>query len=139
MRVVPGKRKVAVEGPDGEWMEPTTVEVVAGEGIATVAAPPRTSGPSPVKARGVRRRHVSKLLGNKARLRGCMRTLEKQGLAQGSFIVFDLGVNRKGEKTYLNISSSNVPRPVERCMRDAFDELLLPPGPSAALKYRVEF
>lgn len=131
VRVMPGKVHVD-DGDGGRWVSAGAREVVSAASPATTTAPRDLR-----KDSRLRRRQLDKALGQRARR--CMRSLEKQGLLEGSFVVFDIGVNRAGSWSHLNISKSNLPGSAARCIRSVIDGLRLPAGPRATLRYRVGF
>ena len=71
--------------------------------------------------------------------RRCFASLEKQGLAEGAFATFDIGVNRDGSLGHLNVGEDNVPSAVTHCLRAAVDGVSLPVGPKAVIRYKISY
>jgi len=127
LRVMSGRHHVDADGRAGEWLE-----IGAGGREEVLRAAPAAGAKT-------RRAQVAKALGKSDSIRRCLRPLEKQGLLDGSFIVLDLGVNRDGRLGHLNIVTSNMPLDVARCVRNRVDNVALPTGPQATVRYRLEY
>ena len=91
------------------------------------------------RARRLRRRQLTAALGGSARARQCMVPLEKRDLVSGSNVLFDIGFNADGSQGHLNVIRSNVPPDVERCLRAVVDEVQLPDGPAATVRFELAF
>ncbi|HWM86674.1 MAG TPA: FecR domain-containing protein [Kofleriaceae bacterium] len=90
-------------------------------------------------ARRLRRRQLERALEGGERALQCMRPLEKRDLVAGSYVVFDVGVNADGSQGHLNVVRSNVPPDAERCLRRVVDEVELPDGPQATVRFKLAF
>lgn len=130
LRVISGRHHVDV-GDGGRW-----VRTAAGETLDTITAAPPAAPRDDARAR---RADLDRALGNGARARRCLRSLEKQGLLAGSFIELDVGVNRDGSLGHLNIRRTNVPSDDAACVRSVVDGVRLPRGERATLRYRIAY
>jgi hypothetical protein len=162
MRVMPGRHHVQVADATGSFRHGSWIETKARErqrasadqdGVVHVAhvslhgaagagvAP----GPDPAaaaaarSARRLRRGQLERALAGSARARECLSSLAKRDLADGSTVLFDIGVNDDGTKGHVNVVRSNVPADVEACLRAAVDQVELPRGPAATVRLRLAF
>ncbi|RMH38050.1 MAG: hypothetical protein D6689_20195 [Deltaproteobacteria bacterium] len=127
VRVPPGRHQVAV-GRRARWLD-----VRAGErALARVedAARERRSAARAAQVDRALRRE-------RARLARCARPLVSHGIAGGSFVTVELGINRDGSQGYLNVIDGNVPRSVAECVRDVVDAIAFPAGRPARVVQRI--
>ncbi len=137
MRVMSGRHHVERAGADGRWRAGKWVELAAGQTRVAPALPRARVGR--VGARRARTAELSRALGSSGRINRCMMPLRKQGLASGSFIVFDIGITAAGNVDHLNIVETNLPTRTARCVRDAVDMVSFVRGPAAAVRHRLSF
>jgi hypothetical protein len=123
----PRSRRDARAGLDG------VVRLLLGSGGAA------TSEDTVARDRTTRRRQLLQALEGSRRARRCMSPLEKRDLVAGSSVTFDVGVNADGSQGHLNVVKSNVPPDVERCLRAVVDEVELPAGPAATVRFKLAF
>jgi ferric-dicitrate binding protein FerR (iron transport regulator) len=90
-------------------------------------------------ARRLRRTQLERALTDSSRALHCMRSLEKRDLVAGAYVLFDVGVNPDGSKGHLNVVRSNVPADAERCLRAVVDEVELPRGAPATVRFKLAF
>jgi hypothetical protein len=134
IRLMSGRHRL--DAPDsraGEWLElrpgARRRERVAADGGAR----------SRRRARRVRRGQLDRALEDSPGVARCVRPLEKRRLLEGAFIDFDIGVNHDGRLGHLNISRSNMPPRVARCLRHVVATLDLPAGPRATVHRTLSF
>jgi ferric-dicitrate binding protein FerR (iron transport regulator) len=133
VRVMSGRHHVEADGAPGRWLR-----VAPGERVDSEAVRARRPRPT-AGADKLRRAQLDKALRRGARVRPCLRSLEKQGLLDGSFIELDVGINSDGSLGHLNVVGTNIPRQAASCARSVVDAARLPSGPSANLRYRIAF
>jgi hypothetical protein len=121
VRVAPGRHHVELGAEHGQW-----IEVGAGAVHPVVARVERKR-----PARSVRAPQLDAQLDKRVgRLAQCGRTLAAHGIARGSYVKLEVGVNADGSQGYLNIRDYNVPSEVAECVRDVVDEIDFPRGPA---------
>jgi len=130
VRLAPGRHHVERAGAKGMW-----VDVDAGsQALAALTKVPR------VRRHSARTPQLEAELRKRERqLRRCARTLSVHGIAGGSFVTLEIGVNRDGSQGYLNIVDSNVPAATARCVRSIVDGITLPRGPRETLRKTIPF
>ena len=74
-----------------------------------------------------------------ARAASCVRSLAKQGLAEGTHVVLELGVDETGAVSFLNVGSTDLPDRMATCVRDLVAHVRFPAGPAATWKHRIGF
>jgi len=89
------------------------------------------------QARKIRKKQFNSAIERSARVSRCLQPLAKLDLIEGSFVLFDIGVNRDGSRGHINVIDSNVPPKIQNCLRQAIDMVRLPTGPRATLRYRL--
>lgn len=135
VRVMPGRHLISGDGRhgEGEW-----VRLDAGQ-IADHHLSPESPAVDPGAAKRARRGDLDEVLSKGARVRPCLRQLEKQGLLPGSFVVLDIGVNASGTLSHLNVVGGNLPSSMSACVQSVVDSVRLPSGQRARVRYRIEF
>jgi hypothetical protein len=68
-----------------------------------------------------------------------VRGLAKQGLAAGTFVVLELGVDETGAVSFLNVGSTDLPERLAACVRDVVADVRFPPGPAATWRHKIGF
>jgi ferric-dicitrate binding protein FerR (iron transport regulator) len=142
LRAMSGRHQVALMDASGEPASETWVDGIAGQRLAmnVTTAPRKPKAPMGAgKARGLRRGQMQAALEKSQRTDRCLAPLAKQGLADGSFVVFDIGVNADGSQDYLNVLDTNLSPIIVKCMRKAVDAESLPEGPIAGFRLRLSF
>ncbi len=150
MRLPAGRHLIEAElgggdfGP-GRWIEldgRQTAPIDLGDGpVATLegvpSAPARPLASS-AAARTARKNQLITLL-DRGRLNGCVRALAKQGMAAGTSLELEIGVDAGGAIEFLNIVDTDLPDRVAGCVRDVVGLVRLPDGPRATWRHRVSF
>ena len=91
MRVVSGRHHVEHAGKAGTWRAGRWVDLVAGKThAAPLRARPAASGKASSVGRRKRAAELARALRSSGRISRCVVPLRKQGLATGSFVVFDI-------------------------------------------------
>lgn len=127
LRVLPGRHRVDAAGL-GEW-----VEVDAGRERKAVAR-------GAVAGSRERERQLETALGGRqVMLRRCVARLDREGLLAGTSIELEIGVNRDGTQSFLNIVDTNLPTDAAHCLRDVVDAIQFPRGPRASLRETIAF
>ncbi len=145
LRAMSGRHQVALMNADGELLEEEWIESSAGQRKQLQLAAKTPEVPNPTGQRGLRvhqklrQEQMQAALDKGKRSRRCLASLAKQGLMEGSFAVFEIGVNADGSQGYLNIRESNLSPVVVQCLRRAIDAESLPQGPAAGFKLRLSF
>ncbi len=137
----PRARNEARAGADGavRVLGPGAVEPAPAPAGLPGAPPPSDAQSAARAARRLRHGQLVRALDDSARARQCMTPLEKRDLVAGSFVLLDVGINADGSQGHLNVLSGNVPPEVERCLRAVVDEVELPAGPAAVVRYKLAF
>lgn len=138
VRLMPGRHLVDTDG-DGAWVRLDAGD--AGEHRVTpaTAQPVADAADARAQAERARRADLDKVLAKGARVRPCLRPLEKQGLLQGAFVVLDIGVNPSGTLSHLNVVDGNVSSNMAGCIQSVVDAMTLPRGSRARVRYRIAF
>jgi hypothetical protein len=142
LRTMAGRHQVAAveidgEVGDGEWIE-TRPHSASGARVSAAPSAPSVHA-SPGEARRLRKQQLGRALGRAGRARRCLAPLAKQGLEEGAYLVFSMGVRADGSREYLNVVDSNLSPVLQQCMRRAVDAVDLPAGPAATFRYRISF
>lgn len=140
MRVGPGRHHVAVSEGD-RWSPGGWVELGAGgrEAVSVAEIRGQRARADGAQATALRRGQLARALEAVGTAEGCLRGLRKRGLAAGAFIDLDIGINRDGSQRYLNVSATDLPPAVRKCVVDAVDGLALGAGPAVRLRHRLTF
>ncbi|MCA9680056.1 MAG: hypothetical protein KC464_33805, partial [Myxococcales bacterium] len=69
----------------------------------------------------------------------CLRGLAKQGLAAGTFVEVEIGVDDTGAVSFLNVGATDLPASTAGCVRDAIARARFPAGPEATWRHRFTF
>jgi hypothetical protein len=139
MRVAPGRHLVEAEQAPGRFSPARWVEVGAGPSrplVLAAAAPPPTAEHR--AGRAARRAELARVL-DQGRLRTCVRALEKQGIAAGTHVDLELGVDGNGAIRFLNIAGTDLPARTAGCVRDAVAAARLGAGAAATWRHRISF
>lgn len=138
MRVPAGRHLVEAERADGE-LGPGRWIVVDGRPTPPVSLgdvpPPQTS---PAAARRARESELGRRI-DRGRLQGCVRALAKQGMAAGTHVDLEIGVDARGAIEFLNLAGTDLPDRVAGCVRDVIADARLGAGPRATWRHRVGF
>lgn len=141
MRVSPGRHLVEAELAPGRFSPARWVEVdgTTTRPVTLTAAepdePPPVGGP---EARRARRAELARAL-DQGRLRTCVRALDKQGIAAGTHVELEIGVDAAGAIRFLNIADTSLPARAAACVRDAVAAARLGAGVAASWRHRVTF
>ncbi len=129
LRVPPGRHHVESQGKRGEW-----IELGAGDKRGAVVA---RAEPEPSRARrSVRSHQLDAALGKSTvRLFNCTRRLREQGT--GWYVKLEVGIDRDGTQSYLNILDHNVTPTIARCVRDVVDSIEFPRGPKERVVKKI--
>jgi ferric-dicitrate binding protein FerR (iron transport regulator) len=136
VRVAPGRHHVATEtngtwGP-GSWTVVGPSQRVVAKSDAPAAKPRRN------RARSRRRARLIRDIEASPAVRGCVRGLEKRGLAEGAYLELEVGLG-KSSMHFLNVLRTDLPPAVASCVRRAVGRIELPPGPAVELRHRLQF
>lgn len=137
VRVLGGRHQVSSVGLDDELGEGKWIEAQPGEHYDTRVAVPKRANKS--EDRRLRKRELRERIEGSLAMRRCLTPLAKQGLMEGSYLSLEVGINEDGSQAYLNVLDSNLSPVIQRCLKRSVDAIALPAGPSASLKYRMEF
>lgn len=143
-RVPPGRH--LVESTDGagrtrpgQWIE---IDGAAAERPIVLAsagtAEPALSASGTAAARKARLVELSRAI-DQTQLRGCVRSLAKQGLADGTHVELEIGVQASGAMRYLNIVDTDLPDGVVACVRDVVGATRLGAGAQVSWRHRIAF
>lgn len=142
MRVSPGRHMVETEATPGQWSEGEWLQLDAGDRKVARWTPP-VDDVQPKRTAAADRRVRLGQLRNKVRgnqrIDGCLRSIRKQHLLEGSFVVLDVGINADGSLGHLNIASTNLPSSVTQCVRTVVDQVRLPAGPKATVREKLSW
>ena len=109
-RLPPGRHLVEARGRDGraasQWVE--LDGATADRPVALAQAEPALAAIGTATARRQRLVELSRAL-DQEQLRGCVRSLAKQGLADGTHVELEVGVQASGAIRYLNIVDTDLP------------------------------
>jgi hypothetical protein len=142
LRTMSGRHQVALMDSEGEPASEQWVDGVAGSRQSMNVVTPATNGHAAMgagKARTLRRGQMEAALDKSHNTARCLAPLAKQGLIDGSFVVFDLGINADGSQDYLNVVDTNLSPVIVKCIRHAVDSQSLPAGPMAGFRLRLSF
>ena len=140
LRVNAGRHHVRSQGGSGQWLEVESGAVLRPVLLAPGSAPgsgSRVASGSRPRKESPRRAEIRRVLDERIRIDGCLRSLRKQGAATGDHVALELGVGKRGELEYLEITDSDLPGTAEQCVRDAIDSITFPPGAQTSLRYRI--
>jgi hypothetical protein len=138
LRVMSGRHQLAAGDAEPSWIDapagprpaPLTIDLQARA---------REAAADDAAARRLRRGQLAARLDHSRAARQCLRSLEKQGLVEGSHATFEVAIDGAGAKLHVNVVASNLPPHIERCLRDVVDDAALPAGPAATVRYRMSF
>lgn len=133
--VVVGHGAVAVRVMSGRHMVNDRWVATRDDGVPTEVS---IASEKPSAGRSVRRAQLEKSV-NHARLSACMRALSKQGLAAGTSIALEIGVDATGAVSYLNVADTDLPASVASCVRDVVAQVRFPAGPAATWRHKLSF
>lgn len=139
VRVMSGRHLVEAERAPGRFA-PGQWVATRDDGTpaqVTLTAPEATTS-SATGAVKTRRGQLDGKL-DRARAASCVRSLAKQGLAEGTFVVLELGVDETGAVSFLNVGSTDLPDRMASCVRDIVALVRFPAGPEAVWKHRISF
>jgi ferric-dicitrate binding protein FerR (iron transport regulator) len=137
VRVMSGRHLVEAETAPGRFG--------AGHWVATrddgAPAEVALSAAAPASSRGAVKTRRAQLEAkvDHARAASCVRGLAKQGLAAGTFVVLELGVDETGAVSFLNVGSTDLPERLAACVRDVVADVRFPPGPAATWRHKIGF
>lgn len=144
-RVAPGRH--LIESTDGtgrarpgQWIE---VDASSVDKPIVLAAAPTTAEPAlaasgTAAARRARLLELSRAI-DQTQLRGCVRSLAKQGLADGTHVELEIGVQASGTIRYLNIVDTDLPDRVVACVRDVVGATTLGRGAQVSWRHQISF
>ena len=141
-RLPPGRHLVETRDRDGrtasQWVELDGSTAEKPVVIASAAAEPALAATGTAAARRQRLVELSRAL-DQVQLRNCVRSLAKQGLADGTHVELEVGVQASGAIRYLNILETDLPDRVAGCVRDVVGQAHLGPGAQVSWRHRVTF
>ncbi len=138
MRVAPGRHLVDAEQAPGRFSPARWVEVGDDDVRPLVLADATAPVESAAAGRRARRAELGRAL-DQGRLRACVRAVEKQGLADDTFVELEIGVDANGAIGFLNIIDTDLPSRVASCVRDAVAASRLGSGSAASWRHRISF
>lgn len=148
MRVPAGRHLVEAERAPGRFAPGRWIEVgTAPAGPLVLAADPPAPArgaaatkpdQTPAAARRARKAELTRAL-DQGRVRTCVRALAKQGIAEGTHVELEIGVDAGGALRFLNIAGTDLPARVADCVRDAVAATRLGAGPAATWRQRISF
>ncbi len=140
MRVAPGRHLVDAERAPGRFSPARWVEVdgAASRPLVLADATPGGSPTGPAAGRRARKTELEQAL-DQSRLRSCVRALEKQGIAAGTHVELEVGVDGAGAIRFLNITNTDLPARAAGCVRDAVAASRLGAGAAASWRHRIRF
>ena len=140
-RLPPGRHLVethdrAGQAQGGQWVEldGSTPE----RPLVVAVAEPTLTATGTAAARRQRLVELSRAL-DPQQLRGCVRSLAKQGLADGTHVELEVGVQASGAIRYLNIVDTDLPDRIAACVRDVVSQTRLGAGAQVSWRHRVSF
>lgn len=128
VRLAAGRHQIAVAGHP-EWGTGKWLTVGAGETRVHAAR-------SAARANRLRLEQARRAMAASGPLDACVSRLDKQGVADGSYAVFDLGINADGTVRFVGVAESNLGLAARSCLLEGAGKIRLPPGPSATLRVR---
>lgn len=139
-RLPPGRHLVEARDRDGraasQWVE--LDGATADRPVALAQAEPALAATGTATARRQRLVELSRAL-DQEQLRGCVRSLAKQGLADGTHVELEVGVQASGAIRYLNIVETDLPDRMATCVRDVVGQTRLGAGAQVSWRHRVTF
>lgn len=139
-RLPPGRHLVEARDRDGraasQWIE--LDGATADRPVALAQAEPALAATGTATARRQRLVELSRAL-DQEQLRGCVRSLAKQGLADGTHVELEVGVQASGAIRYLNIVETDLPDRMATCVRDVVGQTRLGAGAQVSWRHRVTF
>ncbi|MBK9029763.1 MAG: FecR domain-containing protein [Myxococcales bacterium] len=142
-RLPPGRHLVelhdrAGHAQGGQWVELDGSTPERPLVIAEAAAEPTLTATGTAAARRQRLVELSRAL-DQRQLRNCVRSLAKQGLADGTHVELEVGVQASGAIRYLNIVDTDLPARSAACVRDVVSQTRLGDGAQVSWRHRVTF
>lgn len=138
-RVSPGRHLIESADPRGRVSPGQWIDVGDGPEAPVVIAPaPELPSTGTAAARRARLRELARAIDDVA-LRGCVRSLAKQGLADGTHVELEIGVSAAGAIRYLNVVDTDLPARVTACVRDVVGQARLGAGAQTSWRHRVSF
>ena len=142
-RVPPGRHMVeSTDGAGrvrpGRWVEVDAASAERPIVLATAEPEPALAASGTAAARRARLVELTRTI-DQTRLRGCVRSLAKQGLADGTHVELEIGVQASGTIRYLNIVATDLPDRVVACVRDVVGATRLGPGAQVSWRHRIGF
>ena len=140
-RLPPGRHLVETRDGAGrigasQWVE---LDGTTPERPVVVAAPePALTATGTATARRQRLVELSRALDSR-QLRGCVRSLAKEGLADGTHVELEVGVQASGAIRFLNIVDTDLPARVAACVRDVVSETRLGAGAQVSWRHTITF
>ena len=120
----------------GQWVE---LDGTAPERPVVVAsAEPALTTTGTASARKQRLVELSRALDSQ-QLRSCVRSLAKQGLADGTHVELEVGVQASGTIRFLNIVDTDLPERVAACVRDVVSQTRLGAGAQVSWRHTITF
>jgi hypothetical protein len=144
VRVMSGRHLVEAERAPGRWTDGawittrddgTPVEVAIDVPATASDRADRTDRSAAIEAR---RGELDRLV-DRTRVRSCLRSLDKQGLAAGTHVVLHIGVDRTGAVSFLNVGATDLPASAAGCVRDVVSEVSFAAGANASWRHRFSF
>lgn len=137
VRTMSGRHQVAVVDSDGEMGPGEWLDAEPGKRARATIAEAADRGEHDEAP--ARKRQLAREIEARGQARQCLEPLAKQGLVEGSYIVFDVGVNAEGSQALLNVVDSNLSPRIQACLRHAVDAVTLPSGSRARFRLRMSF
>lgn len=136
VRVMSGRHLVEAERAPGRYAPGQWVATRDDGAPAEIQlAPATTAATGGVKTR--RAQLDAKL--DMARAASCVRSLAKQGLAEGTYVTLELGVDETGAISFLNVGATDLPDRMATCVRDVATQVRFPAGPAATWRHKISF
>ncbi|MCP4445439.1 MAG: FecR domain-containing protein [Myxococcales bacterium] len=136
LRASTGDHEVALVDRDGGIARGRVLH--AGAGKRTQARLVLPSKPS-LAGRALRKRQLTVAVANSPRTDRCLARLSKQGLLSGAYLSLEVGINKDGTQSYLNLLDSNLSPAIQACLRDVVDAQHLPKGSAASFRLRLSY
>jgi hypothetical protein len=144
LRSMSGRHQVALMDRSGQIRDKEWIDSAGGGSksvnLAQATAPvARVISGNSREAQKLRRGQMMAGLDKAQRTDRCLASLAKQGLKDGAFAEFEVGVTADGSQDYLTLRESNLSPVVVKCLRSAIDAQILPSGPAAGFRFRLTF